>query len=233
MIRQAARMLATMYCVCTQPAHSTIETLEVVPPLSFALFCIQYPEECEEQPDRRITNFQSRGQRWRELNQINSTVNVAIVPKKQVASQLDHDWQIFPFDGNCSDYAVTKRHLLLRAGWPSSSLLLAEVIIRASGEHHFVLLAREGRSVFVLDNLSTIVIELNEALDKYVLVRTESDRAPRLWVRTLAAFLVARLGSRSQRAAFAGCALSRRRCLAAWGQAPTQSRPPQAINISK
>lgn len=186
MIRHAARMLALVYCVCSQPAYSSLEMQEVVPPLSFTLFCTQYPEDCQEQRDRRITDFRSRRQRWRELNQINLSVNSVIAAESLLASRNDYDWQIFPSDGNCGDYAVTKRHLLLRSGWPSSSLLLAEVVVRATGEHHLVLLVREGRAIFVLDNLSGVIIQSNEALDKYVFLRTESDLNPQLWTRGLA-----------------------------------------------
>ena len=83
---------------------------------------------------------------------------------------------------------VTKRHLVLRSGWPSSALLLAEVIIRASGEHHLVLLVREGRAVLVLDNLSPVVTPLVDALDRYTIVRTESGADPQRWTRNVAAF---------------------------------------------
>lgn len=185
MIRHAARMLVLACCVCSRPAYSSLEPQEVVPPLSFMLFCTQYPDDCQEQRDRRITRLRARGQRWRELNLINSTVNSGIAPESQSVSRNDYDWQIFPSAGNCGDYAVTKRHLLLRSGWPSSSLLLGEVAIRTTGEHHLVLLVREGRALFVLDNLSGIIIQLSEALDNYVFLRTESDLNPQLWTRGL------------------------------------------------
>lgn len=188
MIRHAIRMPAIMYCVCSQPAYSNYESQAVTPPLSFSQFCIQYPEDCQHPEDRRIRDFGSSIQRWRELAQINSTVNSGIAPKDSPASRRDAEWQIFPYEGNCGDYAVTKRHLLLRSGWHSSSVLLAEVIIRATGEHHLVLLVREGRAVLVLDNLSPVVTPLVDALDRYVIVRAESGTDPQRWTRDLAAF---------------------------------------------
>ncbi|MCK1297326.1 transglutaminase-like cysteine peptidase [Bradyrhizobium sp. 24] len=188
MIRHALRMLATIYCICSQPAYSSYEPQAVAPPLSFSLFCIQYPEDCQHHDDRRIRDFRSSIQRWRELAETNSTVNFAIVPKDQAASRNDVEWQIFPYDGNCGDYAVTKRHLLLRSGWPSSVLLLAEVVIRATGEHHLVLLVREGRAVLVLDNLSPVVTPLADALGRYVLLRAESGTDPQYWTREVGVF---------------------------------------------
>jgi predicted transglutaminase-like cysteine proteinase len=150
---------------------------------------MRYPAECESYHDRRINNFLSRGQRWRELNQINATVNFGIVSETSTRSLRDYDWSIFPYNGNCADYAVTKRHLLLQFGWPSSSLLLAEVIVRTTGEHHLVLLAREAHDVFVLDNLDRLVMRLDETLSRYALVRVQSDQDPRLWTRMISAFL--------------------------------------------
>ncbi|WP_246649313.1 transglutaminase-like cysteine peptidase [Bradyrhizobium canariense] len=179
-------MLALVYCVCSQPAYSGLEMQEVLPPLSFTLFCTQYPEDCQEQQDRRTMDFRSRRGRWRELNQINSSVNSVIAAESLSASRNDYEWQIFPSDGNCGDYAVTKRHLLLRSGWPSSSLLLSEVVLRTTGEHHLVLLVPEGGTLFVLDNLSGVIIQFNEALDKYVFLRAESGLNPQLWTRGIA-----------------------------------------------
>ncbi len=174
MIRHAACMLAILYCVGGQPAYSSYESQAVTPPLSFSQFCIQYPKDCQHHDDRRIRDFRSSIQRWRELAQINSTVNFGIAPQDPPASRRDAEWQIFPYEGNCGDYAVTKRHLLLRSGWPSSALLLAEVVIRATGEHHLVLIVREGRAVLVLDNLSPVVTPLVDALDRFTIVRVES-----------------------------------------------------------
>ncbi|WP_253075125.1 transglutaminase-like cysteine peptidase [Bradyrhizobium sp. 159] len=76
----------------------------------------------------------------------------------------------------------------MRSGWPSSSVLLAEVIIRSTGEHHLVLLVREGRAVLVLDDLSPVVTPLVDALDRYVIVRADSGTDPQRWTRDVTAF---------------------------------------------
>lgn len=188
MIRHAACMLAMMCCVFSQPAFSSYELQGVVPPFSFSQFCIQYPQDCLPHSDRRTKDLRSLVQRWQEITQINSTVNFGIVPKDVAASRSDAEWRIFPYDGNCGDYAVTKRHLLLQAGWPNSALLLAEVVVRNTGEHHLVLLVRERRAVLVLDNLSPVVMPLADALDRYLLIRAESGTDPHRWIREVAAF---------------------------------------------
>jgi predicted transglutaminase-like cysteine proteinase len=82
--------------------------------------------------------------------------------------------------GNCNDYAVSKRHELLRLGWPSWALLLAEVVV-ATGEHHLVLVANAGGESFVLDNLKEVVVPLVAAVD-YRWIRIESPDDPKFWI---------------------------------------------------
>ncbi len=59
-------------------------------------------------------------------------------------------------------------------------------MIRATGELHLVLLVKEGRAVFVLDNLDPLVARMHETMDRYVLVRVESERNPQTWTRVVA-----------------------------------------------
>jgi predicted transglutaminase-like cysteine proteinase len=187
MLKHVERVLAILFCVCNQPAHGSSEAEKVLPPFAFALFCARYPVECADHPDQRVRYSLSLPALWRELNQINSMVNFGIVPKSRPDSSHDYNWQIFPLDGNCADYAVTKRHMLIDLGWPTSSLLLAEVVIRTTGEHHLILIAKEATGNFVLDNLSPSITRLSEALTRYDLVRVESAHEPRSWTRALAA----------------------------------------------
>jgi predicted transglutaminase-like cysteine proteinase len=64
-----------------------------------------------------------------ELSKVNRDVNHSIKPQAKLKSVLAEEWLVAPRQGDCSDYAVTKRHELLARGWPSHSLLLAEVVV--------------------------------------------------------------------------------------------------------
>ena len=68
-----------------------------------------------------------------------------------------------PRERDCNDYAVTKRHKLLALGWPSSSLLLAKVVV-PSGEHHLILVVRTSEEDLVLDNLNWNVRRFADAI---------------------------------------------------------------------
>ena len=48
-------------------------------------------------------------------------------------------WTIAPHEGDCNDYAVTKRHQLLEKGLPSSALRLSVTKTVTLGVGHLVL----------------------------------------------------------------------------------------------
>ncbi len=87
------------------------------------------------------------------MGTVNTGVNRAVAPEANVRGVAFERWLGSPRAGDCNDYAVTKRHELLALGWPSHSLLLAEVIV-PSGEHHLVVLVPLKEGDFVLDNIN-------------------------------------------------------------------------------
>jgi len=122
--------------------------------------------------------------RWRKMKLVNSSVNAAIAPNTNRGPRWS-PWQLAPREGICNDYSVTKRHELLKAGWPSSSLLLAEVTLISTGEHHLVLIVKSAQTNWVLDNLKSAIVTLAAAQEDYVLNRIESSDNPRFWIDSL------------------------------------------------
>lgn len=160
----------------------------VLAPVAFVRFCARYQEDCKISPmgsDR--TPIPLTKARWTELAKVNQDVNRAIQPEANLGGVMGEEWLVAPRQGDCNDYAVTKRHELLARGWPSHSLLLTEVVI-ASGEHHLVLVVRTSEDDFVLDNLSDHV--RSASLIEYEWVRAQRVENPRFW----AAINVARAG---------------------------------------
>jgi len=91
---------------------------------------------------------------------------------------MAEEWLVSPRAGDCNDYAVTKRHKLLACGWPSRSLLLAEVVV-PSGEHHLVLVVRSREDDLILDNLNSNVRSASQV--RYQWVRAQQTKNPRFW----------------------------------------------------
>jgi len=109
---------------------------------------------------------------------VNAAVNLAIAPQEDDGNVVDETWRVAPAAGACHDYAVTKRHELIKLGWPSRALLLAEVVIR-SGEHHLVLVVRTRAGDFVADNLYPGVRPWSAA--PYRWLRIQSPENPMYW----------------------------------------------------
>ena len=151
----------------------------VLAPVAFVRFCMRYQDDCKVSPiglDRAPVPLTKA--RWTELAKVNSDVNRAIKPEENLGGVMAEEWLVAPRHGDCNDYAVTKRHELLARGWPSHSLLLAEVVV-ASGEHHLVLVVRTSEDDFVLDNLSATVRPVSQI--EYEWVRAQQTENPKFW----------------------------------------------------
>jgi predicted transglutaminase-like cysteine proteinase len=148
-------------------------------PFGHTLFCIKYPAEC------RVRKLRFRGgpieltaARRQELVLVNAEVNRSIVATRMDEPVSQEKWLISPKEGDCNDYAVTKRHKLIASGWPARALLLAEVVT-TWGEHHLVLVVRTRQGDFVADNLIANLRTWTKT--PYEWVRIESPVNPLFW----------------------------------------------------
>lgn len=199
---QAVQLIATLVAAAVLPAMSTASVhAEPNPahpmttgphvlmrlsgadlgPFAYTHFCHRYPADCDPQdpssgPDRVALNGATLG----DLRAVNTMVNRAITPMQHAGERTFDTWRIGPASGDCNDYAVTKRHLLMQHGWPSRALLLAEVVT-GWGDHHLILVARTSGADLVLDNLSERVRDWTAA--PYTWVRAQMPGDPSLWAK--------------------------------------------------
>jgi predicted transglutaminase-like cysteine proteinase len=180
----ALSMLSLLSCVAAQPSDSQTgdDDNNALPPLGHTFFCLRYPLDCARTASTESWPISLEG-RWRKMNLVNTSVNASIAPKPD-PDQVNTHWLIAPLKGDCNDYAITKRHALLKAGWPSSSLLLAEVTLISTGEHHLVLIVRGTNADWVLDNLKPGIERLAATRSEYARNRIESGDNPRLWTQS-------------------------------------------------
>jgi len=144
-----------------------------VAPFAHVRFCATSPSECSD--GAGPSTVELTPSMLALLKRVNSRVNAAIEPYMPDGLET---WVVNPDRGNCHDYAVTKRHDLIRAGWPSASLRLAVVYTRA-GEGHLVLLVRTTEGDLVLDNLTSSIVPWNKSGLRFVSV--EAGDKPRVW----------------------------------------------------
>jgi predicted transglutaminase-like cysteine proteinase len=98
------------------------------PPVGWVEFCIEYRSECDTQPSAP-RDVVLTPKAWSDMLRVNAWVNQAIKPM----TDLEH-WGVverwnYPDDGygDCEDYVLLKRRMLMQAGWPREALLITVV----------------------------------------------------------------------------------------------------------
>jgi predicted transglutaminase-like cysteine proteinase len=148
-------------------------------PYGFVQFCERMPEECAPGP-REEGRFTASAERLSELDAINRYINSAIQP----ATDLDiygvsEYWTIPSTRGDCEDYALLKRRLLIARGWPAGALVMT-VVRDEKGEGHAVLTARVSQGDLVLDNKTDEIKPWHRT--PYEFVMRQSYVNPRAWM---------------------------------------------------
>jgi predicted transglutaminase-like cysteine proteinase len=156
-----------------------IESGPTLAPFQHIRFCLQYPDDCRSNSAEN-ERIDLTPESLELLKRVNHRVNVAIVSKsKAYGGTLEDMWIIAPDQGDCNDYAVTKRHELLRRGLPSSALRLS-VTKTTSGIGHLVLVVVTTMGDLVMDSLAD-AIQPWQTTD-YRWLKIQSARDPHYWV---------------------------------------------------
>jgi predicted transglutaminase-like cysteine proteinase len=149
-------------------------------PIGWVEFCSEYAPECETKPleprDVLLT-----GRAWNDLIRVNKRVNETIRP----ITDLEH-WGVverwnYPDDGygDCEDYVLLKRRLLMQAGWPRQALLIT-VVRDKRGDGHAVLTVKTDKGEFILDNQNGEIVTWAETGYRFIKRQSQSD--PNVWV---------------------------------------------------
>jgi predicted transglutaminase-like cysteine proteinase len=149
------------------------------PPYGFVQFCEAFAAECAAGPieERRLV---PTPERLSELDEVNRVVNHTIQPATDLELYgVSERWTLPVGRGDCEDYALLKRYILLRRGWPASALLMT-VVRDEQGEGHAVLTARTAQGDFILDNKDEDVKLWHKT--PYEFVMRQSYLNPKVWM---------------------------------------------------
>ena len=157
---------------------STGETAKA--PIGWIEFCIEYEPECKTKPaparDVVLTT-----QAWKDLERVNLFVNTHVKPM----TDMEH-WGVverwnYPDDGygDCEDYVLQKRRLLVAAGWPREALLIT-VVRDKRGDGHAVLTVKTDKGEFILDNQNDQILLWSDTGYRFVKRQSQGDQ--NVWV---------------------------------------------------
>ncbi len=121
-------------------------------PIGHYDFCQRYRSECG--PTRDLMPINMTADTWALVNQINLHVNKTIEPATdQDVYGVEEYWAYPVTAGDCEDFALLKRRILIQRGFSPSNLLMT-VVRKPDGEGHAVLTLRTSQGDYILDNLS-------------------------------------------------------------------------------
>ena len=141
--------------------------------LGWVKFCERQPAECEVDTTEP-TLIVLTARIWQSILTVNRRVNTTIEPLTDQAHWGTPDSWDFPNDGSgdCEDYQLLKRKLLIEAGLPRRALRMT-VVIDEKREGHAVLMVRTDRGDFVLDNKTNAVLPWHQT--GYIYVKREGQ----------------------------------------------------------
>jgi len=179
----AVAMLAVLGTAAEAAAAAPVNVLvggAARAPIGWVEFCNENPKDCvasATQPRDVVLTSKV----WKDLVNVNRWVNSTIQP----VTDLEH-WGVverwsYPDDGkgDCEDYVLLKRRMLIQAGWPREALLIT-VVRDKKDEGHAVLTVKTDKGDFVLDNQAEEILHwINTG---YRFVKRQSQSNPNIWV---------------------------------------------------
>lgn len=145
--------------VASLPEAAMIEEGGTAKPVAaWTVLCNRAPGECGvdlSQPTIIALNPAV----WRTLTSVNRRVNARIKPITDVSHWGVIDRWDYPDDGfgDCEDYQLLKRRMLIERGLPRRALRMT-VVIDDIGEGHAVLMVRTNRGDLILDNKTNAIL---------------------------------------------------------------------------
>ena len=143
-------------------------------PIGHKVFCQQYRSECMVKSSNTKAPKLSR-KRWEQMVEINNQINIAIEPVTDQEYYNQEELWTYPKKyGDCEDYVLLKRYMLMQMGWPASSLLIT-VVKQTSGDGHAVLTVRTDKADYILDNLRMKIRPWNKTEYRYLKRQSVKD----------------------------------------------------------
>ena len=176
-----AGIVASVPQAAAAPARATYATAgaRTSVPYGWVDFCNRYSTECDVQGLDPV-DIDLTPAALSDIERVNRKVNMAVQP----VTDMDH-WGVvdrwdYPLDGkgDCEDYALLKRKILMHDGYPRQALLVT-VVKDHEGEGHAILTIKTNQGEFVLDNLDDRVLPWADT--GYRFIKRQSQEDPNVW----------------------------------------------------
>lgn len=152
---------------------------QTLPPIGYVTFCREHHQDCLPQgpfADR----VELTQERVSQLIEINDAVNTGVKPMTDLQLYgVAERWTYPTKAGDCEDYVLLKRKMLIDRGWPESTLLIT-VVRDENDEGHAILTVRTDHGDFILDNKQKKILPWRDT--PYTYVKQQSETNPLVWI---------------------------------------------------
>jgi len=163
-----------------RPRHIQVSNI-TRPPVGWVEFCARQPDECASATTTAARDIALTMQAWMTLMRVNKWVNEKVKP----LTDLEH-WGVvelwsYPDDGygDCEDYVLLKRRMLIQSGLPREALLVT-VVVDKKHNGHAVLTVTTDQGDYILDNQNEDILLWSET--GYRFLKRQSRSNPNVWV---------------------------------------------------
>ncbi len=149
-------------------------------PIGWIEFCAENPNDCTSRPSMPRDVVLSTPA-WKDLTRVNLWVNGHIKPMTDLEHYGVVEKWAYPEDGygDCEDYVLLKRRMLMQSGWPREALLITVVRDR-HGDGHAVLTVKTDKGELILDNQNDDIRLWSDTGYRYVKRQSQAD--PNVWI---------------------------------------------------
>ncbi len=149
-------------------------------PIGHYKFCREFPRECNQRSGK-TRPMELTPSAWKKLIQVNHSVNRAIRPLTDLEIHgVEEKWSYPHSVGDCEDYVLLKRDMLMRAGFRAADLLIT-VVRQPDGSGHAVLTVRTDHGDFILDNMRDKILLWSDT--EYTFLKRQSSRHTGRWTK--------------------------------------------------
>ncbi len=149
-------------------------------PIGWTEFCHSYEGECSVDPMSPADVVYDAPMRAR-IARLNKRVNADIAPRTDMENWgVPERWDFAETGfGDCEDYVLLKRRVLMEEGLPRQSLLVT-IVTDPQGDGHAVLTVKTDRGDYILDNMTDEVMLWRDT--PYAFVKRQSQIDPNTWL---------------------------------------------------
>ncbi|MCF6322304.1 MAG: transglutaminase-like cysteine peptidase [Rhizobiaceae bacterium] len=148
-------------------------------PIGHYFYCLDNPDDCKSNNSSPIAPVLKRTM-WKQMVDINNVANSTVEPLTDLEQYNQEEYWTLPGKfGDCEDYVLLKRKLLMEKGFSASSLLIT-VVKLPDGNGHAVLTVRTAKADYVLDSLNEKILPWNKT--EYLYLKRQSTLHAGQWI---------------------------------------------------